>query len=149
MRSGSAINELQLVNSLREWFKSHPFTVLQLVSPGGQAIYSLFFSRPTKAKKKLIYPDLIAIGDKEILIGEVKPLFSQADHDKLIDLLERECAREVICRLVSRITDLDVSDYRISYWLIHSGSVNKNCDSRIKQLLVSRNDDLVACQIFG
>lgn len=78
------LSELQVFNAVRQRLRELDATVLQLVAPGGQAPLGVTISKPQG--RRTCYPDLIAHMDHPLLIGEMKPRYSAADHQKVVSM---------------------------------------------------------------
>ena len=75
-------SEMQIFNAVRQRLRELDATVLQLVAPGGQAPLGINITTPSGRRN--CYPDLIAYLNGYLLVGEMKPRYSKADHDKVI-----------------------------------------------------------------
>jgi hypothetical protein len=129
-------NETLLCNQLHTFLILNQYLVLQLISPGGQATYSITFTESLTQKKKTIYPDAILLKDNTILIGEIKPKFSLSDKKKLLELKDSTDGEKNIKLLIERMTSKDVCFFTITYLLIH-GSSKFSADSKITQLVLN------------
>lgn len=125
--------EVQLVNSLRRYLAEHNAHILQLVSPGGQATISLTY-KDIFGKSKTVFPDLLAIHNKELLIGEIKPKYSQADELKLITIKNSVGGFDKVRILFSRRINEDLTKFPIKFLLIHGQSDAPPC--QIDQLIL-------------
>ena len=76
------LSEMQIFNAVRQRLRELDATVLQLVAPGGQAPLGINITTPNGRKN--CYPDLIAYLDGHLLVGEMKPRYSKADHEKVV-----------------------------------------------------------------
>jgi len=93
--------EINLCNLLRNYLINNNSNIIQLVSPGGQANLSITYNL-SSGKKKTIFPDLIAIFNNNIIIGEIKPKYSINDEAKLLSLLDSINASDKIRSLINR-----------------------------------------------
>ena len=118
------LTEKEIVNKLNEWLLINDYNIIQLIYPGGQATYSIKIEDQDK-KYNIIYPDLITIKDSKIIIGEVKPLFSIEDYNKLLKLHKSSSSKITIINLIKRIINSEKTDFEIIFWLIHSSTLNR------------------------
>lgn len=95
----SAATEIGVFNRTRELLGRFQLEVLQLVPPGGQTPLSLTFSPFPKARRKTVYPDLLAIDDRFLYVGELKPRYSKSDAQKLNEIESSPDAFKNLCRL--------------------------------------------------
>lgn len=128
--------ETNIANLLYQYLLNKDVTIIQLVPPGGQATYSIRYTSLESRKKKTIFPDLIALSEKIVLVGEIKPTFSQADETKLIELSKSIDGEANVRALVERICKQDLKQHKINFLLIH-GDENKHIDSTILQLILT------------
>jgi hypothetical protein len=127
--------ETTICNYLWTYLKDQGFRILQLVAPGAQAALSVRFTDRDNHKKRTIFPDLIAVRDDEILIGEIKPNFSASDKNKLLKLRDSSDGSINIKDLARRSMKGELSDFNINYFLIH-GDINAVEDIEISQLIL-------------
>lgn len=116
--SGKFSDETVVANAVRVHLETVNARVLQLVSPGGQATLSITYSIPEG--RKTVFPDVLAIYNHSILVGEIKANFSIADKRKLVALENSDSAREAIRRIVSAILKEPVDQLAIRFALMHS-----------------------------
>ena len=95
----SASTEIGVFNKTRALLGQLELEVLQLVPPGGQTPLSLTFSPAANARKKTVYPDLLAVDDQFLYVGELKPGYSKSDAQKLHEIGSSPDAFHNICRL--------------------------------------------------
>ena len=129
--------EINLCNLLRNYLINNNSNIIQLVSPGGQATLSITYNL-FDGKKKTIFPDLIAVFNDNIIIGEIKPKYSINDEAKLLSLLDSVNASDKIRSLINRYLDFDIKDMPIRMTLIHGDDgvgVKK-----IDQLILGKNN---------
>lgn len=111
--------ETQIVNKLRAYLVVNGWHIIQLVSPGGQAHFSISYKMNGKLKN--IFPDLIACSNNEILIAEVKPTFDLDDHNKLLELKNSEEALDRIIKVMGmRMEGTNYQKSDITFALVHS-----------------------------
>ena len=126
--------EINICNNLRLYLSSEFWNVIQLVSPGGQALISYTYTDTVFQKKVTVFPDLICIKNNNILIGEVKPKFSQADEGKLLRLSKSEELPNFLKTIFSRRgINIDVP-FNIRTLLIHADP--KPPESKVDQLVL-------------
>ena len=117
--------EIDVFNCARSYLAREGFTVIQLVPPGGQAPFSISFK--IEGAQRTVFPDILAIRNGIIWVGEMKPKFDQADHEKLI--LLHTLAEQEIRSLCERVMKSDLSDHTANYVLCHSDSASLACPS--------------------
>lgn len=78
------LSEMQVFNAVRQRLRELDATVLQLVAPGGQAPLGITILTPNG--RRTCYPDLIAHMGSCLLVGEMKPRYSEADHRKVVSM---------------------------------------------------------------
>lgn len=131
--------ELHLCNLFREYLILNKATIIQFVSPGSQATLSITYNSPTMNKKRIIFPDVIALLNSQIIIGEVKPNYSVNDEKKLLDLKLSTDGNIKISSLINRHLQANILlPEVIKYCLIH-GSVNQY-DSKLHQFIILHNE---------
>jgi len=113
--------EVQLANALRRYLIEQNAQILQLVSPGGQATISLTY-KDAIGKSKTVFPDLLAIHNNELLIGEIKPKYSEADELKLIAIKNSVGGFDQVRKLFSRRINENLTNFQIKLLLIHAQS---------------------------
>lgn len=123
--------EIQVANAVYQYLIKNNATVVQFVSPGGQARVSLTYS--TSTGRRTIYPDLLAVFGGAIWVGEIKPRFSNADKAKLIALQMSQDGEAVVRDAVFRNLRSPCIDIPVRYCLFH-GNVNASSDPAIDQL---------------
>ena len=133
--------ETNIANLLYQYLINKDFTIIQLVTPGGQATYSIRYTSLESCKKKIIFPDLIALSEKIVLVGEIKPTFSQADERKLIGFAKSIDGEVNLKALAERICKQDLRQHKISLLLIHGGH-KKHIESDIPQLILTEKGAL-------
>jgi len=126
--------EIQLVNKLRVELKERNWSIIQLVCSGGQTHFSVTYK--CQGKNKTVFPDLVAFKEKQIIIGEIKELFDQKDHDKLIELYDSELAYKIITKNISLRTKTEQDYFSIHYVLINQ-DLNSIVSSQLAQLVLS------------
>lgn len=126
--------EIRLVNTLRLALIEKEWTILQLVCSGGQAHFSITYSLDSKSKT--VFPDLVAYKGNKILIGEIKELFDQKDHDKLLEISNSELAKSRITKNISIRTNIPSGDFLLDYVLINQDITSKQV-SKINQINLS------------
>lgn len=128
--------EIHLVNNLRLELKKKGWSIIQLVCSGGQAHFSITYK--FEGKNKTVFPDLFAYKDNQIIIGEVKELFDQKDHDKLIELINSELAHLRITNNITIRTKVPQSRLLVNYILINQ-DINSQKFSKLDQLVFSKD----------
>ncbi len=126
--------ETRLCNRLHNYLLVNNFTILQLICPGSQATISVTYTTEDKVKKTL-FPDLIAVKDATIVIGEIKPNFSRSDKKKLLSIKYSSDGERKLRELIMRVFKIDVSSFSVSYYLVHGGKVVAD-NSEISQLVL-------------
>lgn len=134
--------EIQVCNLLLSYLKNDKQTIIQLISPGAQATYSLSYLSTKSGKSKTVFPDLISLKENKIYVGEIKPKFSESDKEKLLDIAESSNGIKKIKDLVSRILKLDVSEHQIVFILIH-GELPVKEDNQISQLILTEEETIL------
>ena len=133
--------ETIVCNLLLEYLKINDHTVVQFISPGGQATFSIRYECSTNKLVKTVFPDLISFKQNTIYIGEVKEKFSASDQNKLLDIKNSDYGNEKIKSLVKRVKKIDTKDFDIVYWLIH-GDIDFIIASEISQLVLTPNESI-------
>lgn len=123
--------ETRVANAVYQYLTKIDATVIQFVAPGGQARISLTYS--TSNGRRTIYPDLLAIFEGAIWIGEMKPRFSNSDREKLLALQMSQDGEAVVRSVISRNLRSACEGIPIRYCLIH-GDLNASADSAVVQL---------------
>jgi hypothetical protein len=124
-------SEIRVANAVYQHLTKINATVIQFVSPGGQARISLTYSK--SIGRRTIYPDVLAIFEGAIWVGEIKPRFSNADKEKLLELQMSQDGEAVVRSTVSRNLRLTCDEIPVRYCLFH-GDVNASADPAIAQL---------------
>lgn len=112
--------ETQLANKLRAYLIQNNFTIVQLVSPGGQCHFSLTYVVRDSLERRTCFPDLLSFSDEEIWVGEIKPFFSAEDKQKLVQIYESHNAETDLKQYLGRRYRLNFHNHRVVYNLIHS-----------------------------
>lgn len=112
--------ETRVCNLLRDYLILNEFFIVQLVFPGAQAMFSINYLSGTTDTRKNVFPDLLAIRNNNIFVGEVKARYSNADKLKLLDVKNSIDAEQRIKALITRITKIEVTYFSVRYLLIHS-----------------------------
>ena len=133
--------ETRVANAVYQYLIKSNATVIQFVPPGGQARVSLTYS--TENGKRTIYPDLIAIVEGAIWVGEMKPRFSLADKEKLLKLQMSQDGEIVVRSAVSRNLRSSCDGLPVRYCLFH-GDVNASADSAIAQICFGADGSFIA-----
>ncbi|RZJ82743.1 MAG: hypothetical protein EOO20_24050 [Chryseobacterium sp.] len=134
--------ELAVSNLLTSFLTRRNFQIIQLVSPGSQATYSITYTNIETSKRKTVFPDLIAVKGKTIFIGEMKGDFSSADKVKLLNMKVSAELSKIISRLISRVLVTNETRYRVKYCLIH-GNIQAPKDVDICQLILTAETELL------
>jgi hypothetical protein len=124
-------DETRIANSVYRYLKDINADVIQLVAPGGQAKVSITFL--FNGKRRTVFPDLLAIIDDFIFIGEMKPRFSIADKIKLNELRYSSDGLDSIRKVFARYLQKPCDDLPIIFCLIH-GDMKSVTDPEIVQL---------------
>lgn len=74
--------------------------MVQAVYPGGQAAHSVTYTGPSGVRRS-IFPDLIAVLQSQLMVGEAKPKYSESDARKLRELSRSAEAVRSLRRLIS------------------------------------------------
>lgn len=127
--------ETHIVNLLHRYLVENKYVIVQLVPPGGQSTYSISFST-TDGKRKTVFPDLICLNTKHILIAEAKAKFSAPDKRKLCLMRDSPTAQMSIRDLVARVTNRKSQNFPVSFCLVH-GDSSATPDREIDQLVLS------------
>lgn len=131
-------DETSIVNGLRSWLTTNDYKLIQLISPGGQATFSVSYTSPL-GNSKLCYPDLICIKEGTIIIGEVKPVFSEADFKKLCSMADSDDFRMKVTSIIGRrIEGFMYKD--IQFWMIFAGEGKEISGTTIKQMSLYENE---------
>lgn len=131
-------DETIISNRLYDHLCSHQYSILQLISPGSQATLSLCYKSSNLNRKKTIFPDLIALNQESIIVGEIKPKFSNADKIKLLDIQKSVDGEKCIRSLVYRVSKINVESFTIKFLLVH-GDESAIPDPDIVQLILTEN----------
>jgi hypothetical protein len=132
------LSETAVFNGIRAYLAKNEFKVIQLVPPGGQAPISITFDDGTR--RRTCYPDLIAIKNDCLLIGELKPGYSQADHQKLKLILD--CAADELRHsLKSWAPNSETDLFNLIGVLCHSNAAALPATT-VHQLVVAANEDV-------
>ena len=137
MPANSFSKETKVANELKVVLSDNSWTVIQLVSPGGQAHFSITFFDSIKAKT--VFPDLIAYKKGIVLVGEIKAGFDSGDKNKLIAISDVDMAMSQLkdnIRLRLNIPILD--DIEVVVALIHAEQ-NTSIDPEIDQIVIIDN----------
>lgn len=126
--------EIQVVNKLRVELKKREWSIVQLVCSGGQAHFSVTYKY--QGKNKTVFPDLVAYRDNQVIIGEIKELFDQDDHNKLTELSDSELAYKRITKNISIRTKAPQDIFSINYILINQDP-DSVVSSQLAQLVLS------------
>lgn len=123
--------ETRVANAVYKYLQDLKADVVQLVPPGGQARVSITFS--ANGAKRTIYPDVLALFEGMIWVGEMKPRFSLADKRKLIELRTSSDGIDSVRSVVSRYLRTPCDGFPLSFCLFH-GDVHADEDPEIAQL---------------
>jgi hypothetical protein len=134
MRVSKFSREIELANLLRDYLRKNEAQIIQLVSPGGQATVSLTY-QDSLGKAKTIFPDLLAIHEKNILIAEIKPKYSRDDEIKLLAIKDSINGFEKIRNIVIRRLGHFYKEYPIRLMLVHGQS--QSVSSQVDQLILT------------
>lgn len=129
--------EIDVFNSARSYLAREDFNVIQLVPPGGQAPFSISFK--IEGIQKTVFPDLLAVRNGIVWVGEMKPKFDQADHDKLANL--HAFAEQEIRSLCERVMKIDLADHTVNYVLCHSDNTSLACPSTYQWIFGATSED--------
>lgn len=132
--------EGKIVNKFRSYLIQNSYTIIQLIYPGGQAGISINYIDEHKIKK-FCYPDVIAYSNNEIIIGEIKPKFSQSDYQKLLKI--KNSITTNIYNIIEKHSNNDVKSMPIIYCLIHGQCQSKKCEFGIKQFIFHENTFII------
>jgi hypothetical protein len=94
-----ALTEGDIYNLVGKQLREQGAKIAQLVRPGGQAVRSITFVE--NERRRTCYPDLLAMVGGEVVVGELKPLFSRADYYKLVSIAASEQACSQAFRIVT------------------------------------------------
>ena len=133
--------ETRVANAVYQYLTKSNATVIQFVSPGGQARISLTYS--SSKGRRTIYPDLLAIFEGAIWVGEMKPRFSNSDKQKLLELQMSQDGETVVRSAISRNLRSCCDGIPVRYCLLH-GDVNASADPAITQLCFDADGTLTA-----
>lgn len=128
--------EVEVSNLIARYLKENNYSIIQLICPGTQAALSVRYFSKDRNRKIITYPDVIAVKDNTICIGEMKAGFSSSDKKKLLNLKHSIDAEEKIKSLIFRITGLQVDNHKIEYILMH-GDSKKLPDPELPQIIVT------------
>ena len=140
--SDSFSKEVEVSNLISRYFEDNAYSIVQLICPGAQASLSIRYTNQKGNRKVLAFPDVIAIKDDTIYIGEMKPKFSVRDKAKLLDMKYSIDAEEKIKNLLSRIVGLSFNDHKLKFILIH-GDQNAKSDELISQIIVTTDSTIM------
>lgn len=129
-----APTEDQVAEWVRPWLVTHGYTLLQFVSPGGQATLSVTF-KGSDGKRRTVFPDVLCMHADHILVAEMKARKSQADCRKLTNMIASVDATTHIVRLCARIAD-GAAPLAVRYALIH-GQRTAPADDSLPQIVVT------------
>lgn len=132
--------EGKIANKFRTYLIDNLYSIIQLIFPGGQAGISINYIDEYK-HKRFCYPDVIAYSKNEIIIGEIKPKFSQLDYQKLIKL--KKSTTTNIYNIVEKHTGKNVQSIPIIYCLIHGQYPSKKCEFGIKQFILHKTTFII------
>lgn len=125
--------ETNLANQLKSFLLEEEWNIFQLVSPGGQAHFSITYSIDRGAKT--IFPDLVAYKPTEVLIGEIKPKFSEEDYVKLSSIFESSRISQQLRKNLSRRLKGLTNNFVITPLLVH-GDQRATAHPKIDQLIL-------------
>ena len=131
-------DETSIVNALRSWLSTNGYQLIQLIAPGGQATYSVSYTS-SLGDRKLCYPDLICIKEGAIIVGEVKPLFSKSDYEKLTSMSDSDDFHMKVASIVGRLVD-GFTFQDVQFWMIFSGPGKEIPRTTIKQMSLSETN---------
>lgn len=126
--------ETNIVNNVRTYLIANGYTILQLVSPGGQSSLSVTYTSPAGIKRTC-FPDLLCFSNQEILVGEIKPKFSLKDKTKLLGIMNSPDATRTIRDLLSRNAGKNLGGLPLTFVLIHAEEAAPP-DDILRQLIV-------------
>ncbi|VAF08621.1 Uncharacterised protein [Enterobacter hormaechei] len=118
LMQGDFSNEIMMVNEFRKYLQSNNWQVVQLVCSGGQAHLSISYK--DNGKNKTVFPDVIAIRDKMILVGEIKGRYNYSDELKLIEIKNSSLAQERLIKNIAMRFGLDKNELYAEFALINS-----------------------------
>lgn len=133
--------ETRVANAVYQYLTKIHATVIQFVPPGGQARISLTYH--TSKRRRTIYPDLLAIFEGAIWVGEIKPRFSKSDKEKLLELQLSEDGETVVRSAVSRNLRSPCDGIPVRYCLLH-GDVNATADPAIAQICFGADGSFIS-----
>lgn len=119
------MKEIDVFNRTRTFLHVGEFFVVQLVPPGGQAPLSVSFT--LEGARKTVFPDLLAIKDDLLWIGELKPAYDADDHNKLKAL--RAYGESELLDLCERVTKGQHKITSVNYVLCHAEQSSNRCHS--------------------
>lgn len=115
---GNFSNEILMVNAFRKYLQSNNWQTVQLVCSGGQAHMSISYKE--NGKNKTVFPDVIALRGRVILIGEIKSRYDSRDECKLIEINNSSLAQERLIKNLAMRFDLNEKELRVEFALVNS-----------------------------
>jgi hypothetical protein len=112
--------EVRVANALRIYLLSERKTIIQLVTSGAQAPYSITYT-DSEGHRKTIFPDLLCWDGQAAYVGEIKPSFSQQDRDKLIALMNSNDGEIRVRHLLNRTGCPEAKTLLLKFVLIFAG----------------------------
>lgn len=109
------MQEIDVFNAVRGYLIAETFKVIQLVPPGGQAPLSVSYLH--EGKRRTIFPDMLALKDRTVWVGEFKPMLDMADYAKLQDLALS--GGDAVLDLCVRVTKGNCPIEEVRYTLCH------------------------------
>ncbi|MFH4618167.1 hypothetical protein [Vibrio furnissii] len=132
--------EIKVVNAFRKYLESGEWDIIQLVCSGGQAHFSVSYKHD--GKNKTVFPDVVAIKENVILIGEIKENFSLDDQNKLLEMQASALVDKRLKKNLSLRRSVPECLLSVEYVLIHSNK-NNMFPSKIKQIICTDNSYIV------
>jgi len=123
-------DEIIIANCFREYLRCHEWEICQLVCSGGQAHMSISYT--VNDRRKTVFPDVIAIKNNTILIGEIKGRFNESDKLKLLEIYVSSLAQDRLKKNISLRFNLIAEELEIKYALIH-GQLDSMADPFVYQ----------------
>ncbi|MCH9297427.1 hypothetical protein QM637_10105 [Pantoea allii] len=118
-------HEISLANEFRYYLEDNGWCIYQLVCSGGQAHMSISFN--DLGFNKTVYPDVIALKDHTIMLGEIKNYYCEADREKLLEVSLSEVAKKRVRKIISMRSGIEADKLDIIFNLIHSDSKSLPC----------------------
>lgn len=134
MSDGIFSKEILIANWLRGYLTLNNFSIIQLVTSGGQSHMSISYKDTQSNASRCCFPDLICYTNEKIIIGEIKPKFSYADKIKLLSIKDSNDGIHNIHNIcMRRIPNFKIRP--VQFVLIH-GDYSRHADPEIDQLVL-------------